>query len=265
MPETAQTWHHGLVAKWWSEFNVDGPEVEYFRRFVEPGGPALDVACGTGRLLLPYLEAGLDVDGCDVSADMIELCREAAASRGLSPTLFVQPMHELDPPRSYRTIFVCGGFGLGSTREQDVAALRRFHRFLEPGGTLVVDNEAPYSYTTHWPYWLCKTRRDLPRPWPEHGDRRRASDGCDLEVRTRLVDLDPIAQRVTLEIRVEQSRDGTLVADEQHTLTMNLYFRNELLLMLAAAGFFGIEVYGDHTAERATADHDFHVFVARKA
>jgi len=53
------------------------------------------------------------------------------AQKGLSPTLFVQPMHELDPPRRYKTIFICGAFGLGSTREQDFEALRRFHEYLE--------------------------------------------------------------------------------------------------------------------------------------
>jgi ubiquinone/menaquinone biosynthesis C-methylase UbiE len=43
-----------------AEFNVSGPEIDYFRKFVEAGGqPALDVACGTGRLLIPYLRAGL--------------------------------------------------------------------------------------------------------------------------------------------------------------------------------------------------------------
>lgn len=119
MTERPETWHYGLVARWWAEFNEDGPEIAYFRRFVEAGQPALDVACGTGRLLVPYLKAGLDVDGCDVSADMIALCREKAESAGVSPTLFVQPMHDLDPPRAYRTIFCCGGFGLGSDREQD--------------------------------------------------------------------------------------------------------------------------------------------------
>ena len=78
-------------------------EIPYFQRFVEDDGqPALDVACGTGRLLLPYLRAGLDVDGCDVSADMIELCREKAEREGLRPNLYVQPMHELDLPRRYR-------------------------------------------------------------------------------------------------------------------------------------------------------------------
>src|SRR5215212_8813174 len=104
MPDEPQTWHHGLVARWWAEFNRDGPEIEYFRRFVERGQPALDAGCGTGRLLLPYLRAGLDVDGCDVSADMVALCQEKAAAEGFSPTLFVQAMHELDPPRRYKTI-----------------------------------------------------------------------------------------------------------------------------------------------------------------
>ena len=61
-----QTWHYGLVARWWAEFNEDGPEIAYFRQFVEGDGqPALDVACGAGRLLLPYLRAGLDVDSIE--------------------------------------------------------------------------------------------------------------------------------------------------------------------------------------------------------
>jgi 2-polyprenyl-3-methyl-5-hydroxy-6-metoxy-1,4-benzoquinol methylase len=58
-----QTWHHGLVARWWSLFNVSGPEIEYFRPFVQAGQPALDVACGSGRLLAPYAEAGLESTG----------------------------------------------------------------------------------------------------------------------------------------------------------------------------------------------------------
>src|SRR5438128_8698039 len=142
---TPQTWHYGLVAEWWAEFNHDGPEIDYFRRYVDEGQPALDAGCGAGRLLLPWLRAGLDVDGCDVSADMVAICRDKAEREGLSPTLWAQPMHELDPPRTYKTIFVCGAFGLGSTREQDFEALRRFRDDLEPGGTLLVDIEVPYA------------------------------------------------------------------------------------------------------------------------
>src|SRR5206468_5467117 len=110
------TWHYGLVAKWWAEFNEEGPEIDYFKEYVERGQPALDVACGTGRLLIPYLRAGLDVDGCDVSADMLALCRDKAVREGLVPRLYQQAMHELDLPRVYKTILVCGSFGLGGNR-----------------------------------------------------------------------------------------------------------------------------------------------------
>ena len=81
----AQTWHYGLVARWWAEFNLDGPEIDFFRPFVEAGQPALDAACGTGRLLVPYLQAGLDVDGCDISPDMLARARERAVRERLDP------------------------------------------------------------------------------------------------------------------------------------------------------------------------------------
>ena len=261
-----QTWHYGLVAKWWAEFNEGGPEIDYFRRFIERDGqPALDVACGTGRLLLPYLRAGLDVDGCDVSEDMIALCRERAEREALSPTLFVQAMHELDPPRWYRTIVVCGGFALGSDRAQDLQALARFHEHLEPGGMLVLDNEVPYASPRRWNRWLREERKDLPRPWSnDDGERRRASDGTELALQSRLVALDPLEQRATLEIRARQWRDDQLVAEEEHTLDIGLYFTNELVLMLERAGFEIVALHGDHKEEPATAEHDFVVFVARK-
>jgi SAM-dependent methyltransferase len=259
-----QTWHYGLVAKWWAEFNTSGPEISYFRRFVEAGQPALDVACGAGRLLIPFLEAGLDVDGCDVSADMLAACRERAQRRGLTPALYAQAMHELDLPRRYRTIVVCGGLGLGGRREHDVEALRRFYEHLEPGGTLVLDNEAPYSYAHLWKYWLKSERAVLPKPWPEEGERRHASDGSELELRSRVLDLDPVAQRVTLEMNARQWRDGEVAAEEEHVLAMTLYFKDEIVLMLERAGFCDVEVRAAYTGAEPTGEDDFLVFSARR-
>ena len=265
MHEPPQTWHYGVVARWWAEFNVSGPEIAYFQQFIEDDGqPALDVACGTGRLLVPYLRAGLDVDGCDISPDMLALCREAAEREGLSPTLYAQAMHELDLPRRYRTIVVCGGFGLGATRDQDLEALRRLHEHLEPGGVLVLDNEVPYTDTRLWPRWLEGGRDDLPRPWPPPGERRRGSDGAEYELRTRLIAFDPLEQRVTFEMLGEMWREGELVESGMHELRMTLYFKNELLLMLERAGFTDVVVRGDYTDSEPTADTDFVVFIARK-
>jgi hypothetical protein len=53
--EEAQPWHCGVIARYWAEFNDDfrPHEIPYFQRRVEDGGgPALDVGCWTGRLLV---------------------------------------------------------------------------------------------------------------------------------------------------------------------------------------------------------------------
>jgi SAM-dependent methyltransferase len=264
--EAPQTWHYGLVARWWDEFNRDGPEIDYFRRFIEAGdGPALDAPCGTGRLLLPYLRAGLDVDGADVSPDMLELCRARAEAEGLSPRLYAQPLHELDLPRRYRTIVVCGGFGLGGSRDHDAEALRRLHAQLEPGGTLVLDNEVPYADVHAWKRWIPEGRAELPLPWREPDERRAGSDGAEYALRSRLVALDPLEQLLTYEMRAWMWRDGELVAEEEHELRMTVYFTRELEVMLERAGFTDIELQAGYTGAPPTGDDDFVVFVARRA
>jgi SAM-dependent methyltransferase len=259
------TWHHGVVARWWAEFNLEGPEIAYFQRFIEDEGePTLDVACGTGRLLIPYRRAGLDVDGCDVSADMLALCRARAEREGLSVTLYTQAMHELDLQRRYRTIVVCGGFGLGGDRAQSYESLRRFYEHLEPGGRLLLDNEVPYADGGLWKYWLEEERAELPKPWPPPGERRIGSDGAEYALRSRVVGFDPLRQLLAVEMRADMWRDGDHVAEEEHTLTMTLYFTHELQLMLERVGFTDVITRGDYTDEEPTAETDFVVFSARK-
>ena len=261
---TASTWHYGITARWWAEFNTTGPEIDYFRPYVQAGQPALDVACGTGRLLLPYLRAGLDVDGCDVSPDMLDRCREAAEREGLSPNLVAHAMCDLDLARRYRTILVCGGFGLGSTRDQDMEALRRMHDHLEPGGVLVLDNEVPYANRRAWKAWLAKERAALPRPRRAPRDRRLGSDGCEYALSVRMLSFDPLDQCGTWELRAFMWRDDELVAEEEHLLTMRLYFRNELVLMLERVGFSDVSVRAGYTGAEPTGDEDFLVFAARR-
>jgi SAM-dependent methyltransferase len=264
MGSEPSTWHYGLIARWWAEFNVETPELDFFRGYVEQGQPALDLACGTGRLLVPLLEAGLDVDGCDVSPDMLDRCRERAERDGLTPTLHAQAMHELDLPRRYRTIMVCGGFGLGGRREHDDEALRRIHDHLEPGGLLVLDNEVPYA-SRSWRRWPADARGELPADWSDYGDRMRASDGSDLALTSRLVALDPLEQHVTLQIRAGQWREGELVAEEEHELQMTLYFTHELVLLLERTGFHEVTTRAGYEDRAPTADDEFVVFLARKA
>jgi ubiquinone/menaquinone biosynthesis C-methylase UbiE len=262
------TWHYGLIARWWAEFNAAEPEeLAYFRAAIRRfGQPALDLGCGTGRILVPLLEDGLDVDGADVSADMIAEAEAQAAKAGFKPRLTVQPMHELDLERNYRTIYICGAFGLGGRRDHDREALRRAYRHLEPGGGLLIANhEVPYAADEKgWARWLPGQRDGIPQAWPAAGDRRTTFDGDEIELVSRLAELDPLEQRRTLEIRARLCRDGRIVKEEAYTLMESLYFAQEVRLLLEEACFRDLSVEGGYTGRPATADDATVTFVARK-
>ncbi|MFL5680208.1 MAG: class I SAM-dependent DNA methyltransferase [Chloroflexota bacterium] len=261
------TWHHGLVARWWAEFNVAEPgELGFYRSAIRRfGEPALDLACGTGRLLRPLLAEGVEVEGADISADMLALCEEHARRDGLQPVLHRHAMHELDLPKRYRTIYICDSFGIGGSRPNDLETLRRVRRHLAPGGTLVFNMYLPFDGhdAESWGRWLPDGRASIPRPWPEAGERRTTTDGDEIELISRLADLDPLLQRHTLEMRARLWHDGKVVADEEHLLLENLYFLPEILLMLDVAGFGHVEVEAGYTGREATRDDSMLAVIAR--
>jgi hypothetical protein len=107
-------------------------------------------------------------------------------------------------------------------------------------------------------------RQRLPEPWPESGSRKRAADGDEVELRSRLAAFDPLEQVATRQIRALQWRDGQLVQQEEYTLLERLYFKNELLAMLGRAGFEDVQVRGDYTELEASPDSGILVYLARR-
>jgi SAM-dependent methyltransferase len=206
------TWHHGLIADYWATVNLDAPELDLYEKHLR--SPVLDAGCGAGRLLAPLREAGFDIDGCDVSADMLERCRQ----RVPDATLWVSALHELDPPRRYASIVCSGVLGLGSTREQDIQAIRRLHDALLPGGTLVLDNEeTPFSWRVHG--------------WTE------PSDG-EISLRSRVDAVDDVDRCVHMTIRAE-TKGGR---SEEHAITVRQWYRDELVPLFRDAGFATVDV-----------------------
>ncbi len=63
-------------------------DVDLYLNFAEArgvhGGPLLELACGSGRLLVPLARAGYSVTGVDASGRMLELARRALEAEGLT-------------------------------------------------------------------------------------------------------------------------------------------------------------------------------------
>jgi SAM-dependent methyltransferase len=261
-----ETWHHGLMARWWAEFKHAEPdELAYYRGAIERSGqPALDLACGVGRLLLPLVEEGYDVDGVDVSTDMLAQAERLATERGLWPSLTAQAMHRLDLPRRYRTIYICDSFAIGGGHLEALGSIRRAFAHLEPGGTLVFSHDLPCGDDEDaWRAWRPGGRRGA-EPWPEGGDRRTAGDGDELELLFREESFDPFAQRWVVGVRGRRWRDGALLEQDEHRIVLTAVFAQEVLLMLEVAGFVDVEVQGRYTNEPATAEDTTVVFVAQR-
>ena len=261
------TWHYGLIARYWAEVNTPDPaELERCRAAIEEfGQPALDLGCGTGRLLLPLLAAGFDVDGVDVSEDMLAWAARSAADAGFAPRLVRTAFHELDLERTYRTILSIGSIGIGGDRAHDLEAMRRVRRHLAPGGAFVFDQHllTDTDDVGRFAWWLPAHRPDLPRAWRDQPDRKVGANGDEFELDVRVIEHDPLRAREVLEIRARLWRDGAIVAEEIGRLAENPYLVPELRLMLEVAGFADVRVEAGYTGRPATGADSFVLFVAR--
>lgn len=261
----SKTWHYGLVSDLWAKFLLDTPELPYLQKQIERyGQPVLDLACGAGRLLVPLLAGGVDIDGNDISADMLARCRERVERDGFAVSLYQQPMEALALPGKYRLIYICGSFGIGSSHEGDLETLRRCYQHLEEGGALILNIQVNYTSPDAFDFMLKEYWDSLPEPWPEEGKRQVDQDGSVYISRIRYLAVDPLHQTELREIQVEKWQGDALHAREEHTLVTRFFFRNELEWMLRLAGFQEITVHGDWEEQEATAAHNELVFVAMR-
>jgi SAM-dependent methyltransferase len=229
----------GIAAQAWDHGGGDEEQFDnaYLKRIIESNnGPALDIGCGTGRLLLRYLAAGLDVDGLDSSADMLAICREKGAVKGLNPTLYQQSMHELDLPRKYKTIFIpCGTFCLLINREDAMQALGRMYDHLEPGGALV--------FNLFWEYgkggWFWN---EIDGKWHRMWyDNLPNGDQVFHSVTTDKVD--HVEQQHFGRRRYRLVRNGQVLREEIFPAYERAYGKHEIQMMLELTGFRDVKVY----------------------
>lgn len=102
-------------------------------------GRVLEVCCGNGRILVPARAAGVEVDGLDLSPEMLADLRAKLAARGLTAGVFAGDMRDFDLPDRYAMIVIAfNSFFHNLTQADQLATLACCRRHLEPGGRLAI-------------------------------------------------------------------------------------------------------------------------------
>lgn len=252
--------YSGLMATTWDVLRGDtsrwGDRARFRDLIRQHGQPALDVGCATGRLILDYLAEGIDINGVDLSPEMLALCRTKAEARGLMPTLYQQSMATLDLPRRYGTILVPSStFQLLTDPEEAQRAMRRFHDHLLPGGGLVMT----FMY-------LWREGDPLESDWVMHRERVRPEDGAVVRRWSR-ARYEPDLQLEHSEDRYEITRDGAVLATEEHRRSpaTRWYSHDQVRALYEAAGFVDVTLTREWSDEPAVPEDRVITAVGKKS
>ncbi|QUD86120.1 class I SAM-dependent methyltransferase [Phenylobacterium montanum] len=198
-------------------------------------GPILEPACGSGRTLVPLLQAGHDLTGFDPSEEMLDRCRARCAERGFSPPLSRQRFEDFNYPSPFAAILVpVGSFTLIDDFDTALAVLRRFHAHLVVGGLLLLDIQ-PLAF-------LAASGEDRRRWTAENGDL--------LTLEGKRTAADWLAQRGESLLRYERWRDNRLVETQLEPMAQRYWGLGEFSLALEATGFSLEAVTGGYARGR---------------
>ncbi|MEU7161960.1 daptide-type RiPP biosynthesis methyltransferase [Streptomyces chrestomyceticus] len=203
---------------------VSADVVDLLRTAVAQRGPALDLACGSGRLTLPLAQRGLEVTAVDLSTAMLARLRDRLQACGTAVASRVRTvcadMTALKLGERYASVLLAATSIVlvpASRRPAFFAAVRRH---LAPGGLFVFD------YHVHDPQALARqpeTVRVLPAP---HGP------GFVLSFQH----FDLAAREETVNFYVENITTGGVTTRHLYTTRKQIFFWPELQADLTAAG-----------------------------
>jgi SAM-dependent methyltransferase len=230
----------------------------YRRLAAAQGGRVLEVACGSGRVLLPLVEAGNRVVGLDASPHMLALARTKlrGLDAGVSARLVQGDMRDFDLGETFDlAIIATRSFAYLLDRIDQAEALACIARHLRPGGLLVFDLLHPR------PAWVSAPPGSLRQDLTAYAARFDA-----IVSRTETMVETDLARQV----RIIRSAYEIVAADGAVTKRFvewpyRYTYRFEAEHLLERAGFTIEAVLGDYQEQSPFhSDSNVMVFLARR-
>jgi SAM-dependent methyltransferase len=164
------------------------------------GGPALELAIGTGRIALPLAARGIRVDGIDISPEMVARLREKPSGDRLSVTM--GDFADVAVPGTYRLIYVVYNTLQNLlTQDDQVRCFENVAAHLTDDGSFVVEAMVPnFLYRLRGDQYVDAESIGVDEVWFDVGRHDPVAQRHD-ETHIRLtndgVQLFPIVQRYT--------------------------------------------------------------------
>lgn len=219
-------------------------------------GPVLDICCGTGRILLPCLQAGVDIEGLDLYEPMLQRLRQKGSALGLADRLRLHQadMAQFSLPRRFALIMIpFNAFIHNLTQEAQLTCLRTCREHLLEGGQLAFD--------TFFPSLEIIAATDGSRvlegefPHPETGLPVRMYD-------TRHFDRVEQLQHSVNELEF-LGPDGSVEKTVRTQIHARYIYKQEMALLLQLSGFANWQIYGDFERRPLTRENDAMIVVAQ--
>ncbi|AQP52869.1 SAM-dependent methyltransferase [Vagococcus penaei] len=212
--------------------NMLNGDIDYYcERLQGIKGKILEAGVGTGRMLIPLLQEGYQIEGIDQSHDMLTICQNNLAKYQLQTAIYQGDLATFELLTRYDAIIMpTATFCLIETEELASQALINCYQHLSPGGRLIIDLDLPF--------------------YPEAGETEtstyRLSSHKGITLERKVIEIDWLAQHVLTHVRYEEWQDGVLISTELQRLLLRWYGLTELRLILEKVGFESITISADY-------------------
>lgn len=214
-----------------------GGDVDFYVDLArKQGGPVLELAAGTGRVLIPLAQAGFPVTGLDVSAAMLDIAARRLETEGLAAELICAPMQALDLSWTFDLALIpARAFQHLIEPVDQRETLVRIHRHLNPGGLLVLDLFDPALEV------CVGTPADSPpREAVDPVSGRRFRRSCLGRM------TDPFRQITGERLLIEElDGEGAVLARQETSWMLRWSMRQEMAYLLELTGFEVVAQYSD--------------------
>jgi SAM-dependent methyltransferase len=206
---------------------------QVFRDLIAEGdGPALELGCGNGRLLVGYVGAGLAVDGLDSSADLLAICRAHLDAAALTATLHHADWSSPGIDRTYTTVYnPASSFSLVHDLDAAQRTLAAWRGLVRPKGRLILSLAGALPRDGGW-------------SWRVRRSATRARDGTTFIV-SQATSNDRDGERThSLDRHEVWAADGSLVTTELRRHCLRWWPPGRITGALHEAGFPTVDIVG---------------------